>query len=127
MSSHARRCFSFAKMLKCVVGFPILRDLNCIETSHNVVPVVQKLDDTAVDDTAGLSPPPPPSPVYHFPLDNAIDFPNTYPPDSALSGGWHYLNYWSQIVTYQVEFLNSWSTSYCIVQKMDTLLFLSTE
>lgn len=27
MSSHARRCFSFAKMLKCVVGFPILRDL----------------------------------------------------------------------------------------------------
>lgn len=60
MSSHARRCFSFAKMLKCVVGFPILRDLNCIETSHNVVPVVQKLDDTAVDDTAGLSTPPPP-------------------------------------------------------------------
>lgn len=55
----------------------------------------------------GCQPPPPPSPVYHFPLDDAIDFPNTYPPDSALSGGWHYLNYWGQIVIYQVEIVPS--------------------
>ena len=42
----------------------------CIETSHNVVPVVQKLDDTAVDDTAGISTTPPPLPVPNcfFPL-----------------------------------------------------------
>ena len=97
MSNHARRCFRFAKMLKCVVGFPILRDLvlRQVITWSQLFKNWMTLQWMTLQ---GCQPPPPlTSPVYRFPLDNAIDFPNTYPPDSALSGGWHYLNYWAEL------------------------------
>ena len=43
--------------------------------------------------------------INHYPADRVIDFRNTYPLDSDLSGGYHSLNNWGQILTNYINWI----------------------
>ena len=58
----------------------ILNDLCPLPLSHgkNLGPVARTVDNAVIHR------------INLYPVDNAIDFPNTYPPDSDISGEWRY-------------------------------------